>query len=124
MDHSTVDPSAAMAAAAGMFAVFGFIGLVAIVISAVLHWRIAAKAGYPGPLSLLMLLPGVNIVIAFMFAFSEWPIERALRSGGAGSTPTMPPGTSYVPPGGGGYAPPAMPYFPPSATPPAIPPEA
>ncbi len=123
MDHSTVDPSAAMAAAAGTFAVFGFIALFAVVITAVLHWRIAAKAGYPGALSLLMLIPGVNLVIAFMFAFSEWPIERALRGGGPGPTPTM-PSTSYVPPGGGGYAPPSMPYFPPTSTPPAVPPEA
>jgi hypothetical protein len=123
MDHSTVDPSAAMAAAAGTFVVFGFIALFAIVVSAVLHWRIAAKAGYPGALSLLMLIPGVNLVIAFMFAFSEWPIERALRGGGPGSPAPAIPSPSYVPPGGGGYAPPPAPYFPPSSTPPVIPPE-
>jgi hypothetical protein len=113
-----------MAAAAGMFAIFGFIGLIAIAVSAVLHWRIAAKAGYPGPLSLLMLIPGVNLVIAFMFAFSEWPIERALRGGGPGGPGPAAPNPSYVPPGGGGYAPPPTQYFSPSSTPPAIPPEA
>ncbi len=123
MDHSTVDPNAAMAAAAGTFAVFGFIALIAVVMSAVLHWRIAAKAGYPGALSLLMLIPGVNLVIAFMFAFSEWPIERALRGLGPGPTPTN-PNMSYVPPGGGGYAPPATSYVPPTRMPPAVPPEA
>jgi hypothetical protein len=123
MDHSTVDPSAAMAATVGMFAVFGIIAFIAVVASAVLHWRIAAKAGYPGAMSLLLLIPGVNFVVYILFAFSEWPIERALRGGGPGPGSPI-PNTSYVPPGGGGYAPPAMPYFPPTSTPPAIPPEA
>jgi len=118
------DHSADLAAAAGIFVVFGTIVLVGVAISIMLHWRIAAKAGYPGAYSLLMLIPLVNIVVYFMFAFSEWPIERALRGGGPGpgSSPMPPPKPSYVPPGGGGYAP--QPYFPPPATPPAIPPEA
>jgi hypothetical protein len=110
-----------MAAAAGTFAVFGIIALFAVIISIVLHWRIAAKAGYPGAMSLLLLIPLVNFVVYILFAFSEWPIERALRGGGPG--PAM-PNPSYVPPGGGGYAPPPTPYFPPSSTPPVIPPEA
>jgi len=117
--HSTVDPSAAFAAMAGSFLLFGLIALVALAFTIVIQWRIASKAGYPGALSLLMLVPFVNFVILIMFAFSEWPIERALRAG-AGFAP--PP--SYVPPGGGGYVPPTMPYLPPTSTPPAIPPEA
>ncbi len=125
MDHSTADTSAAFAAAAGMFTVFALIGLIAIAFSIVLHWRIAAKAGYPGAYSLLMLIPLVNVVVYIIFAFTEWPIERALRGGGPGPGATMSPNSSYVPPGGGGYAPPpTAPYFPPPSTPPAIPPEA
>ena len=124
MNHSTTDPSAALAAMAGSFLVFGLIGLVAIAFSIVIQWRIAAKAGYPGALSLLMLIPFVNFVILIMFAFSEWPIERALRGGGGTGTGFAPPPSSYVPPGGGGYVPQAMPYLPPTSTPPAIPPEA
>ena len=40
-------------------------------------WRIATKAGYPGALSLLTLIPVVNIVIIWVFAFVKWPVERA-----------------------------------------------
>ena len=124
MTHSTTDPSAALAAMAGSFLVFGLIGLVAIAFTIVVQWRIAAKAGYPGAMSLLMLVPFVNFVILIMFAFSEWPIERALRGGAAGGPGGFTPPPSYVPPGGGGYVPPTMPYLPPTSTPPAIPPEA
>jgi hypothetical protein len=42
-------------------------------------WRILAKAGYPGPISLLALIPLVGIVIDFWLAFSEWPLERAAK---------------------------------------------
>ena len=40
-------------------------------------WRIATKAGYPGALSLLTLIPVVNIIIIWVFAFVKWPVERA-----------------------------------------------
>lgn len=36
-------------------------------------WKIFSKAGYPGWLSLLMLVPFLNFVILFFLAFSEWP---------------------------------------------------
>jgi len=39
-------------------------------------WRIASKAGFPGALSLLMLIPLVNIVLIWVFAFIKWPAER------------------------------------------------
>jgi hypothetical protein len=45
-------------------------------------WRILAKAGYPGPLSLLALIPIVGLVIIFWLAFSEWPLERAAKQKG------------------------------------------
>ena len=44
-------------------------------------WRIAAKAGYPPALSLLMLVSPINVVMLLAFAFREWPIERELRLG-------------------------------------------
>jgi hypothetical protein len=40
-------------------------------------WRIASKAGYPGALSLLLVIPIVNIILIWLFAFSRWPVERA-----------------------------------------------
>jgi len=43
-------------------------------------WRICEKMGYPGPVSLLMFLPVVNIVMVWVLAMSEWPIERERRA--------------------------------------------
>jgi hypothetical protein len=51
---------------------------IAIVINVLPFWMICRKAGFPGPLSLLMLLPIANIVLPFYIAFAEWP---ALRQG-------------------------------------------
>ena len=42
-------------------------------------WRIVSKAGFPGVLSLLFLIPMVNIIMLFVFAFMKWPIERELE---------------------------------------------
>lgn len=48
-------------------------------------WKICTKAGFPGPLALLMLVPIANIILPFYLAFADWP---ALRQAGA-----RPPGT-------------------------------
>ena len=37
------------------------------------YWRIFGKAGFSPLLSLLMLLPIVNIVMLYVLAFSDWP---------------------------------------------------
>ncbi len=71
-----------------------------------IYWRIAAKAGYPGAYSLLMLVPVVNLVLLIVFAFTDWPIEvtnRRLRvalSGGRmpPEPPTADPPYQLVPP--------------------------
>ena len=36
-------------------------------------WKIFTKAGFPGWLSLLLMLPIANIIILFYIAFAEWP---------------------------------------------------
>jgi len=54
---------------------FGVIGAVLTVIP---FWKICTKAGFPGPLALLMLVPLANIILPFYIAFAEWP---ALRQG-------------------------------------------
>jgi hypothetical protein len=49
-----------------------------IVVWVVPFWKIFSKAGFPGALSLLMLIPVVQIVVLFVVAFSRWPaLERA-----------------------------------------------
>lgn len=50
--------------------------LVWVVIVMAPLWRIAAKAGYSGALSLLMLVPFVNLVLLWAFAVMEWPVEK------------------------------------------------
>jgi hypothetical protein len=39
-------------------------------------WKICTKAGFPGALSLLMIVPIANIVLPFYIAFAEWPTLR------------------------------------------------
>lgn len=39
-------------------------------------WKIFTKAGYPGPLAILMIVPFVNIFMIFFLAFAEWPALR------------------------------------------------
>lgn len=36
-------------------------------------WMIFSKAGFPGALSLLMLVPVINMVTIFYLAFADWP---------------------------------------------------
>lgn len=43
-------------------------------------WRIVAKTGHPGVLSLALMIPLVNIILWLYFAFSEWPIETELNA--------------------------------------------
>ena len=47
--------------------------LILIVISIWAFWRIFSKAGYNGALSLLMLIPFVNLVVIVWFALADWP---------------------------------------------------
>lgn len=39
-------------------------------------WRIASKAGYSGAFSLLLLVPVLNLIMVWVFAFSQWPNQR------------------------------------------------
>ncbi|MGH8061619.1 MAG: hypothetical protein ACREO7_06355 [Pseudoxanthomonas sp.] len=50
-----------------LFFVFGYL---------VPLWRIVNKAGFHGALSLLALIPFVNVVMLWVFAFVRWPVER------------------------------------------------
>jgi len=69
---------------------FGSVGLpesivvVAIVLISLIWiwpvWRIVAKTGHPGALTLLFLIPAINLGMLFYLAFAEWPIERELKT--------------------------------------------
>jgi virginiamycin A acetyltransferase len=62
--------------------VFIIAGIAIFIGAGYLFWVIAKKAGFTGRLGLLALVPVVNLVaaFAFAFAFAEWPIERDNRS--------------------------------------------
>lgn len=96
-----------MSGAAAGFALFamgvgGLLVLAFIAFTVWCYWRIAEKAGYNAALSLLMFVPGANLVMIAIFAFSRWPIEERLAaalSSHPGSTvppPAPPPGTSVM----------------------------
>jgi energy-coupling factor transporter transmembrane protein EcfT len=53
-----------------------FFGLLAVILAIIPAWKVVAKAGYNGAWSLLIFVPLVNIVMMYVFAFSEWPKER------------------------------------------------
>ncbi|MBN2216060.1 MAG: hypothetical protein JW719_01660 [Pirellulales bacterium] len=62
--------------------VLGAIIVVPVLVLTVLpFWVIFEKAGFPGALSLLMTVPGINLVVLFFFAFTQWP---ALKQRGQG----------------------------------------
>lgn len=80
--------------ALGLFAGFGLIGMLVclalLVLTLVINWKVAEKAGYPGVASLLMLIPLVNFIVLIYFAFTEWPIETQLRAARAGALAPRP----------------------------------
>jgi hypothetical protein len=43
-------------------------------------WKISEKAGYPAIAGFFMLIPFLNILLLFFFAFSEWPVLQELRA--------------------------------------------
>ena len=58
------------------FATFGIVMLIVCVFMIVCYWKIFSKAGYSGALSLLMLVPIVNLILFIWFAFAQWPVLK------------------------------------------------
>jgi uncharacterized membrane protein YhaH (DUF805 family) len=88
---------------ATVFMIYGIIFVAIIIFTLWVYWRIFAKAGFNGAMSLLNLVPGIGqLICMIILAFSRWPIEDqidALRGGSvpAGVPPLPPPGTSVTP---------------------------
>src|ERR1035438_8861693 len=59
-------------------------GLVFVLIVLIPAGRILRRTGYSPWYCLLLLIPLVNIVMIFVFAFSTWPVDRAPRGYGLG----------------------------------------
>lgn len=39
-------------------------------------WRICQRTGYPGWVSILILVPLVNLGLLYFIAFSDWPADK------------------------------------------------
>lgn len=57
----------------GSFGLFWMLAMAALVI--VPFWFIFSKAGYSKWLSLLMVVPVVNLIALYFLAFSQWPSQ-------------------------------------------------
>lgn len=40
-------------------------------------WRICTRAGYPGWIALLILIPFINLIFLYFLAFASWPVDEA-----------------------------------------------
>jgi len=99
-DHNSALAAGFIAAAA----VYLIVLLALVAFSIWVYWRIFARAGFNGALSLLNFVPGVGQLICMLIlAFGRWPIEDQLAAlqarGPLGATvpPPAPPGTSVMP---------------------------
>jgi len=66
----------------GILVVFMFLGgvILGVLLAVIPWWKICTKAGFPGALALLMLVPLANIILPFYIAFAAWPALRQTRS--------------------------------------------
>ena len=54
-------------------------GLILLLWAAVIilpFWKIFSNAGFSGWLSLLLLVPVVNLIVLYVIAFARWPARR------------------------------------------------
>lgn len=54
--------------------------MIVVAVKVLIFCKIFSKAGFSWALGLLILVPIANIVMLFVLAFAEWPVERELRS--------------------------------------------
>jgi hypothetical protein len=66
---------------------WGLPWLILLVIAVVPFWRICKRVGHSPWLSLLVLLPLVNLVFIYYLAFSQWPAENRGASAGSPGAP-------------------------------------
>lgn len=66
----------------------GHFWLLGAILAVVPFWQICKRVGYSPWLSLLILLPLVNLVFLYYLGFAEWPAHRAPPGGPASTNPT------------------------------------
>jgi len=97
-----MDQTQASQAAAHMFAVlipmilmFWLVGAAIVIIP---FWQIFKKAGLSPALSLLMIVPAINLVMIYVLAFSEWRVVPLAQLGYPSPYPQPYPPQAYPPP--------------------------
>ena len=55
--------------------VAGVIALLVIPVMVVPYWKIFSRAGFPGVLSLVMIVPLVNLIVLYYVAFARWSVK-------------------------------------------------
>ena len=60
----------------------GFGWLIGAILIVIPFWRICKRVGHSEWLSLLLLVPLVNIIFVYWLAFGDWPIQKASSGGG------------------------------------------
>ena len=80
------------AVAAMMSAIIGTALIVTVALTVLfvwMFWRVFAKAGFPGALGLLCLIPSLGwFICLIILAFSTWPNERVAAPVVGGTMPT------------------------------------
>jgi hypothetical protein len=56
-----------------LFIIIAVVAVTGVVLNVVPYWFIFKKAGYHPALSLLMIIPLVDVVMKFFLAFADWP---------------------------------------------------
>lgn len=69
---------------------FLFFTIFVLLVCVIPFWKIFRKAGFPPALSLLMPVPGVNLVLLYILAFADWPSLRPPVTRAVGRTADMP----------------------------------
>ena len=75
-----VDPNVAPVFSLIFFIFMIPVVMIIVAVKVMIFCKIFSKAGFSWALGLLILVPIANIVILFVLAFAEWPIQRELRS--------------------------------------------
>jgi hypothetical protein len=60
-----------------LIVIFFFLLPIFMLVTVLPYWMIFKKAGFSPALSLLMIVPGVNFVVLFVVAFTDWKVVPA-----------------------------------------------
>jgi len=55
------------------------VGVLVIPLFIIPFWRIFSRAGFPGVLAILMLIPLVNLIVLYYVAFSRWNVKPEIE---------------------------------------------